>query len=90
MYLPRPIRRSRGFHSAVRFRRLAVVAVVAIAIAIGGCSHVAPYDREHLAHPAMDTAARERFEAKFHGHVYDAREAAGSSGDVAGGGCGCN
>lgn len=70
---------------------LLVVAVVAfVAGAIGGCSHVAPYEREHLAHPAMDTVKREKAEAHFYGHVYDAREAAGSTGDVAGGGCGCN
>lgn len=67
----------------------ALLATTSLSMA-GGCSHVAPYEREYLANPAMDTAERERGEAGFYGHVFDAREAAGSTGDVAGGGCGCN
>jgi len=84
MHTARSIRSS---HSA---RATAWLLLAVVASLLGACSHVAPYEREHLAHPAMDTAARERAEARFHGHVYDAREGAGSSGDVAGGGCGCN
>ena len=61
-----------------------------LGLGASACAHVAPYEREHLAHPARDTAAREKAEGHFYGHVYDAREAAGSTGDVAGGGCGCN
>ena len=54
-----------------------------------GCAHVAPYEREHLAHPTMDTE-REKFCDSFIGHVLDAREGGGGTGDSAGGGCGCN
>lgn len=60
------------------------------ALLLGGCAHVQPYEREYLAHPAMDTAQREAGQDGFYGHVLDAREGAGSMGDVAGGGCGCN
>jgi hypothetical protein len=71
---------------------LALTAVLAVMAAGGavGCGHVAPYEREHLAKPTMDTAKREALRNKFYAHVYDAREGAMGSSDNAGGGCGCN
>lgn len=55
-----------------------------------GCGHVAPYEREYLARPGMDTKKRERLCEKFAAHVQDAREGAPGGGESAGGGCGCN
>ena len=69
--------------------RTAVLTAVLAAV-VGGCSHVAPYQREQLAKPTMDTAKREAQRNKFYAHVYDAREGAMGSSDNAGGGCGCN
>ena len=56
---------------------------------LGGCAHVAPYEREYLARPGMDTAREHRAEA-FIAHVQDAREGASGSSESPGGGCGCN
>lgn len=57
----------------------------------GGCAHVAPYEREYLARPGMDTA-RENLPEAFLAHVQDAREGAPGRSEraSAGGGCGCN
>ena len=72
----------------------ALTAVPAILLAAlltaSGCGHVAPYEREQLAKPSMDTSKREAMRNKFYAHVYDAREGAMGSSDNAGGGCGCN
>lgn len=65
----------------------ALLAVLLLSIA--GCTHVAPYEREHLAKPGMD-AQREGQRARFQAHVYEAREGAMPGGEHAGGGCGCN
>jgi hypothetical protein len=54
-----------------------------------GCVHVAPYEREDLSRPSMDTS-REASEATFHAHVQDSREGATGGGASTGGGCGCN
>lgn len=73
--------------------RLAVNLVllsVLLAIGLGGCAIVPRYQREAMAHPAMDpmgTALQDRSENKLHA----ARElAAGGNGRPAGGGCGCS
>lgn len=53
------------------------------------CATVAPYEREHLARPGMDTA-REAGSDRFYAHVREAREGALPETDTPGGGCGCN
>ena len=57
---------------------------------VAGCSHVAPYEREYLAKPGMDTKEREALRTKFYAQVYEAREGAMPGEEHAGGGCGCN
>jgi hypothetical protein len=59
------------------------------AIAIAGCAHVAPYEREHLADPSMDVS-HENVESRFRSHVHDSREGATGGSGSTGGGCGCN
>ena len=71
-------------------RCVALTVVLAALIVAAGCGHVAPYEREHLAKPTMDTTKREALRNKFYAHVLDAREGAMGSSDNAGGGCGCN
>ncbi len=57
--------------------------------AVSGCTHVAPYEREHLARPSMDTSSESR-ENRFKAHVFDSREGAMGGYGSTGGGCGCN
>ena len=66
------------------------LAAMLLAVLAVGCGHVAPYEREQLAKPSMDTTKREALRNRFYAHVYDAREGAMGSTDNAGGGCGCN
>ena len=66
-----------------------LVLLIALVVASGGCTHVAPYAREHLSEPSMDLS-REAAEERFRAHIKESREGAiGASGN-AGGGCGCN
>lgn len=60
-----------------------------VALLLGACAHVAPYEREDLSRPSMD-AERETRETAFRAHVHDAREGATGGHGAAGGGCGCN
>jgi hypothetical protein len=71
------------------FSRALVLVALACAFSALGCSHVAPYQREHLAKPTMDVK-REELRGRFYAHVYDAREGALGNTDSPGGGCGCN
>ena len=64
--------------------------VIGSLVVVAGCKHVAPYEREKLARPGIDTAEREAMRLRFYAHLYDAREGATGSGDSPGGGCGCN
>ena len=54
-----------------------------------GCVSVAPYEREYLANPAMNTEL-EADETDFQAHVFDSREGATGGHGSTGGGCGCN
>ncbi len=68
-------------------RCLSLAALLAL---LAGCQHVAPYEREFLARPGMDTSKREAMRGKFSAHVYESREAGMATSEHAGGGCGCN
>jgi hypothetical protein len=64
-------------------------ALVALAIATSGCTHVSPWERDVLARPDMafdpdplETARRD--------HVYSSKEASLPGATAGGGGCGCN
>lgn len=58
-------------------------------VLLGGCVHVAPYEREDLARPGMDMSL-ESGETAFRAHVHDSREGATGGHGSTGGGCGCN
>jgi hypothetical protein len=66
--------------------RCAVVLSVAL---ITSCVPVAAWQRERLAHPAMQDTPRAEC-AAFDGHVRGARETALDPSASGGGGCGCN
>jgi Domain of unknown function (DUF4266) len=64
-------------------------ALVLAALACAGCSHVKPYEREHLAKPSMTPGTDQHTQA-FEAHLRESREGATSSASAGGGGCGCN
>lgn len=70
-------------------RVVAASVVIFVSSILGGCVSVAPYEREHLANPAMNTEL-ETDETDFQAHVFDSREGATGGHGSTGGGCGCN
>ena len=67
---------------------LVVSLVIAIA-AVAGCVRVRVYQRQILAHPAMQEpvwAAAARADQ----HMFEVREGSGGATGASGGGCGCN
>jgi Domain of unknown function (DUF4266) len=69
--------------------RVRACMAVALLLLVGACSHVHPYEREHLSRPNM-TPADEAHEAQFQAHLRESREGASAGSSAAGGGCGCN
>jgi hypothetical protein len=67
-----------------------IVMFFGLALALIGCGHVSPYEREYLSRPCMDRGERDAAKGRFVAHVYDAREGAMGTTENAGGGCGCN
>lgn len=63
------------------------VVLVLMVVLAQGCTHVAPYERERLAHETMTTADLARPSEE---HVRAVQEGAIGGGASAGGGCGCN
>jgi hypothetical protein len=70
---------------AMRFE--VIVASVIVTLSAGGCAHVAPYEREKLAHSTMST---EDLARASEDHVRAVHEGAVGGGNSSGGGCGCN
>jgi hypothetical protein len=66
-----------------------VLALAAASLAVAGCSHVQPWQREDLARPTM-VGDQEPGEARFDEHARTAREGGAGGSGQAGGGCGCN
>lgn len=60
-----------------------------LVLCAAGCVSVPAYERERLAHPAMNDGADTEGDAMA-AHVRGAREAALPAGEAAGGGCGCD
>ena len=77
----------------IRLRRpgLVIGALLAAALAIGGCAAttVHPWDRDLMAQPKMRLVPRP-LETAVDDHVYFSKEGSTGGLDVAGGGCGCN
>jgi hypothetical protein len=68
-------------------RRPATLLITLPALVLSACTHVAPYQRERLAHPTMTTADLVRPSEE---HVRAVQEGAIGGDTSAGGGCGCN
>jgi hypothetical protein len=56
-------------------------------VALIGCRHVAPYERQKLAHPTMGTQSPAGVAEE---HMYAVHEGAAGGGAAAESGCGCN
>jgi Domain of unknown function (DUF4266) len=68
----------------------AALAAAALAMAGAGCARVRPYEREHLASPAMTVRfAEEGFPGEYRAKVVESKTGGGLPGDAPGGGCGC-
>jgi hypothetical protein len=64
-----------------------LVLILPILLLSAACTHVAPYERERLAHPTMTTSD---LAGAGEEHARDVQEGAVGGGFSAGGGCGCN
>jgi hypothetical protein len=60
-----------------------------LAILVGGCAPVKPYQREYLSERAMRPDS-EAAESRFRSHWQESREGSTGGFGAAGGGCGCN
>jgi hypothetical protein len=65
------------------------VAATAVALTLGGCAGVEPWDRDVLARPEMQIVA-DPIEAATDEHIYFSKEASSGGQGFGGGGCGCN
>jgi hypothetical protein len=84
----------RGRRGSAKSRvRGALLAVLALGAALGGCTPiepwVKPYEREHLADPIM-SLGRNSIAATYRDHVFETREGSHGATGAVGGGCGCN
>jgi hypothetical protein len=71
-----------------RRRPVPLVLAASFALAaLASCTHVAPYERGHLAHPTM---GQDDYESRAAEHVRAVHEGAVGGGPLSGGGCGCN
>ena len=66
------------------------LAAAVAALVLAGCSTPPqPWEKGHLARPAMSFEG-DALEARFVDHVYTSKEAATGGSGAAGAGCGCN
>lgn len=73
---------------SARHRRFCGAAMFIVALSLGGCAAVAPWERGTLAKPhmALDPLP---MQSTLRVHVHSSREAASMGGAAEGGGCGC-
>jgi hypothetical protein len=73
-----------------RLARAALAAAVAVLALAAGCARVRPYEREHLASPAMTVRfCEEGFPGEYRAKLVESKTGGGLPGDAPGGGCGC-
>ncbi len=69
--------------------RLAIAALLALALAACSAAPPKPWERGNLARPDMQFDY-DRLDTKTQQHIYTSKEAATGGYGVGGGGCGCN
>jgi len=68
-------------------RRLAIVGMLLLG---AGCVRVKPWQREHLASPAMEMRLGDQgIAGEYRAKVIESKTGGGLPGDAPGGGCGC-
>ena len=69
----------------------AALAAAAVGLALASaCVRVRPYEREHLASPAMTVRfCEEGFTGEYRAKLVESKTGGGLPGDAPGGGCGC-
>lgn len=72
-----------------RGRARNVVILAALALSLGACASVKPWERGTLARPEMQLDSNP-LQTGLYEQVYDSKEAAGGATKAAGAGCGCN
>lgn len=68
---------------------LITAAAVTLLSGCAGIGQVQPWEKAHLAKPAM-TFESDPLDQRFMQHIYGSKEAASGGYGVGGGGCGCN
>jgi hypothetical protein len=76
-------------HKRIAARMLGICFGACVLIALAGCAHVKPYQRQHLADRIMDPASV-RWEAASERKMLSTREGAMGGVQGMGGGCACN
>lgn len=66
-----------------------LAAICLVVVLLSACAPVQPWQRGHLAQPAMALDGDPML-ASISQHIYDSKEASSGSVGPAGGGCGCN
>lgn len=70
-------------------RQQQLIIALIVSVSAGACVRVKAYQREVLAHPAMQTPVW-KYQSEADQHVFEVREASSGATGSAGGGCGCN
>jgi hypothetical protein len=65
-----------------------IALLLSLALALGGCKAVAPWERGNLAKPQMASEPHPAQQPVLD-HIYRSREASGGAAATQGGGCGC-
>jgi hypothetical protein len=78
------------FHSLRGGRRPLLLWASLLAIPLGGCAAVKPWEKEKLASPCMaDPFGKSALSAAYEDKLIQTKTAGGLPGDAPGGGCGC-
>ena len=78
------------FHSLRGSRRPFILWACFLAIHLGGCAAVKPWEKEKLASPCMaDPFGKSALSAAYEDKLVQTKTAGGLPGNAPGGGCGC-
>lgn len=73
----------------LKYRRTLFPSCALIALLLGGCTVIEPWQRDVLARPEM-SLDQSPLDAAIDDHIYFSKEASSGGRGFGGGGCGCN